>query len=106
MLIFALSTGEYGYVKPFDNLTQMQMYQEKTLETRSLPEIYGSLTNTQKEDLAYALVTARCTKTRQTIWNWCTGKTAPQSPLVRNEVAKCVGRIIGARVMPGTLFPD
>lgn len=84
----------------------MQMYQKENVETRSLPEIWGSLTSSQREDLAYSLVTARCTKTRQTIWNWTSGKTQPQSPLVRNEVAKCVGRIIGARVMPGTLFPD
>lgn len=88
-----------------DNQTQMQMYQKDSIDARDLPTIWAGLSAGEQEELYYALLTAKCAKTRQAIWNWMNGKRRPTSPIVRDEVARRVSKVIGARCVSATLFP-
>lgn len=81
------------------------MYTENQTDARTFPQIWASLTKYQRDDLSYSLLTAKCTKTRQTIWNWGSGRTMPNIPLVKEKVAQCVSRVIGLKTYGNTLFP-
>ena len=84
----------------------MQVYKEKTVDARTFPQIWASLNSSERDELSYQLFRAKCTKTRQTIWNWANGKSQPNMPLIRKAVASVVGKVIGTPVLENTLFPD
>ena len=84
----------------------MQTNEKKLTDARSFPEIWGTFTDGQRGDLIYELIKSRCCTTRQAVYNWGHGSRSPQSRLVRDEVAKVVGRFIGSRVTGATLFPN
>lgn len=91
---------------------KMQEKQEQDLKkygrqinTQTFPEIWASMTASDREELHYQLIKSRCTTTRQTVWNWANDKRRPTSPLIRNEIAKCVTKVTGKRVIANTLFP-
>jgi len=79
--------------------------QTPTVETRSFPEIWATLSKNEKEEVTYQIIKDRCAMARQTVWNWATGKTQPTSPIVRNAVANAVGRALGSKPNGNTLFP-
>lgn len=79
--------------------------QENERDLRAFPEVWGSLSKQEKEELTYQLIKDRCTVSRQTVWNWATGKTRPSSPIIRNAVASSVNKAVGLRVSGATLFP-
>ena len=83
----------------------MQIRQKNPTGARTFPEIWASLTADEREELHYQLIKSRCTTTRQTVWNWASGKKRPFSVLISNEIAKCVTKVTGKRVIANTLFP-
>lgn len=83
----------------------MQSKQNISTDARSFQQIWANLSQQEREDLTLKLYNARCCRTRQTIWKWANGITKPNHPVVRNTVANVVGKAIGSRVLPQTLFP-
>lgn len=79
--------------------------QEKERDLRTLPEIWGTLTKDQKDDVARKLIADGWTISRQTVWNWATGKWKPRTLAMRNGVAASIGSALGVRVFGKTLFP-
>ena len=79
--------------------------QEKAIDSRSFQEIWKSLSQDEKSDLALKLYNSKCCTTYQTIWNWGTGKTRPAA-LAREVAASVVGRFIGTRCLGSVLFPE
>ena len=86
-------------------LKEKKMNQKNEVDARSFPEICKGLSQLEKETLSYALIKKGCATTRQTVWNWASGNTRPNHPAVQKLVADVVGKIIGSRVLPQTLFP-
>jgi len=86
----------------FDMKSKPQRNKTKPKDTRRLPQIWATMTETEKESLRFELI-GNLRKSSQTIWNWTTGKTRPVSPLERKEVAKIV-RKQGYDVSEDTLF--
>lgn len=63
----------------------MQMNENKSIDARTFPEIWETLTEYQRENLRFAvLVNIRVSP--QTFWNWRTGKRRPDF-LHRREIA-------------------
>lgn len=87
-------------------LKERKMNQKNEVDARSFPEICKGLSQLEKETLSYALIKKGCATTRQTVWNWASGNTRPNHPAVQKMVADVVGKIIGSRVLPHTLFPS
>ncbi len=75
------------------------------INTESFPKIWAGLTEGQQYSLGTALISEKCTTTRQTVWNWANGKTQPTSQDTKIHVAKIVSKVVGSRVLPHTLFP-
>lgn len=84
----------------------MQSNKTITTDARTFPEIWASLSFDDRDELSYQLIKSRCASTRQTIWYWGNNKRRPISPLIRNEIAKCVTKVTGHRVLGNTLFPQ
>ena len=78
---------------------------ETKTDSRAFPEIWGALNKDEKAEVTYRIIADRCAINRQTVWNWATGKTQPTSPLIKKAVAASVGKALGIRVLPATLFP-
>ena len=90
----------------FANTKSMPISELKSTDTRSLPQIWATLTSDEREDLVLRIYNAKACKTRQTVRNWASGRITPGSPLVREAVANCVSKITGTRVLSSTLFPS
>lgn len=84
----------------------MQVYETNLIDARSFPQIWATMTASERDDLAIQLYAKKCCKTRQTVWNWANGKKQPNSPLVIDTVAKVVSKAVGSRVLGRTLFPS
>lgn len=82
----------------------MAISENKTTDTRTLPQIWENLSKDEQEDLILRIYNAKCCKSRQTVRNWMSGRVFPGSPLVRDAVANCVSKITGTRVHSTTLF--
>ena len=83
----------------------MQNYKENQTDARTFPQIWVSLNPDQQDRLASRIYQKGCCKTRQTIWNWGTGRVQPSVPIVRTTVAQVVSATLGVTVQPHTLFP-
>ena len=83
----------------------MQVYEKCDIETRTFPEIWASLSQGEREDLTLRLYAAKCCRTRQSIWEWGSGRVKPGAPLIRDAVAKTVSKFTGRKSTPQTLFP-
>ena len=83
----------------------MQIKEEKLRETRSFAEIWKSLAENEQVELRAAII-GRTGCTRQTIWNWATGETAPKSLSERRDVAQVVSKFTGRTVTSLSLFPS
>ena len=80
--------------------------QEKVIETRTFPEIWKDLSSDEKDRVRRQILIDGWASTPQTIWNWGTGKTAPRIFALRNGVANTMGKILGRKIAPQTLFPN
>ncbi len=95
----------HSRINAVNDKTNKQMYGKNQTDTRTLPEIWKTLTPQQQEDLKSALIMAKAAKSRQAIYYWATGQRRPQSEIVRDRIAVVVSRIIGAKTHGKTLFP-
>lgn len=84
----------------------MAISENNSTDTRSLPQIWATLSTEEREDLILRIYNAKACKTRQTIRNWASGRIAPDNQLIRDTVANCVSKITGTRVFSATLFPS
>ena len=74
-------------------------------DTRTLPEIWKSLTDIEKENLRMALILAKTAKSRQAIHYWVTGQRKPANDLTKDRIAIVVSRVIKKKTYGKTLFP-
>ena len=74
-------------------------------DARSFPEIWATLSEDERDNLSLELFKKKCCRTRQAIFYWAKGERAPINQLVRDTVAQIVGKMLGAKVFPQTLFP-
>lgn len=79
--------------------------QEKERDLRSFPEIWGTLSRDEKDNVFVQLVKDGCTTSRQTVWNWASGKWQPRTRAMKNVVAASVAKATGLRVFGTSLFP-
>lgn len=79
--------------------------QEKERDLRTFPQIWGTLTKDEKEDVTRRLITDGFTLSRQTVWNWAKGIWQPRTLATKNGVAVSVSKVLGLRVFGQTLFP-
>ena len=84
----------------------MQKYENITTNTKSFPEIWVTLSETEKDDLCIKLYQKKCCRSRQAIRYWASGSRKPSSPLVRSAIADVVSKQVGARCLAETLFPE
>lgn len=88
--------------------------EKKVIDTRTFPEIWKSLnTNYEQPELRHSLISNRCCKTPQTIWNWANGNTQPTEILVLKKIAEVVSKFLSSQSTNGpievkyqTLFPS
>ena len=84
----------------------MQKYENITTNTKSFPEIWATLSETEKDDLCIKLYQRKCCKSRQAIRYWGAGARKPSNQIVRNAIAEVVSKQLGAKCYAHTLFPD
>ena len=82
---------------------QMQMNENKSIDARTFPEIWETLTDYQRDNLRFAgLVNMRVSP--QALWNWWTGKRRPDF-LHRKEIARLTSIVTKTKCNPELLFP-
>lgn len=77
----------------------------KQIDARPFGEIYTEMGVLQKRELFRQFHLKNICSTRQSLWNWATGKATP-APIVAEAVAKVLGNFIGKSVYVRTLFPN
>lgn len=83
----------------------MQSKENIAVDARTFPEIWESLNTDEQSNLRADLLGSKCCTTRQCIHYWAKGEKSPNMPIVRNAVAKVVGKFLGKKVFAATLFP-
>ena len=83
----------------------MQRYNENQTDARTFSEIWKSLTEEEREDIAVAVYSSRCCLSRQCLWNWGNGVRRPQGYPVREKLAQIVSKRLNIKVTAKTLFP-
>lgn len=76
---------------------------KKEIDTRTFAEICATLTQPAWLELRGRLFT-KLGRTEQTLLNWRSGKTYPNSNLERREVSNIVNRFLGINTTHLTLF--
>lgn len=77
----------------------------KDIDARTFGEIYSQMTVNERRELFRQFFLKHICSSRQTMWNWTTGKVIPQ-PLIAESAAKVVGNLINKSVTARTLFPE
>ena len=80
------------------------MYNQKELDARTFPEIWGDLTLAEQEELRDRL-TRNGDCTRMTLFNWAKKGVRPISLAMRRKVAATMNKYLGLNVSHLTLFP-
>lgn len=81
----------------------MQMNENKSIDARTFPEIWETLTDYQKNNLRFAIyVNLRVSP--QTLWNWRHGKRTPNWAN-QKEVARLTSIVAKVKCKPELLFP-
>lgn len=83
----------------------MQSKEKLPVDARSFPQIWAALNSDERDDLTNSFFQAKCCLSRQAVFYWASGQKKPRNRLVRDTVSKIVGKAIGAKVIPATLFP-
>lgn len=82
----------------------MQKNEKYSEEARTFPEIWESLTPSEREhlrsDLTRRLKVAYCT-----VWRWQAGNRRPRDFATRKEIARLTSAVIGRKCHPDLLFP-
>ena len=79
------------------------MNENKSIDARTFPEIWGTLTDHQRENLRFAIyVNLRISP--QTLWNWRHGKRTPNWAN-QKELARLTSIVTKKRCSPELLFP-
>lgn len=81
------------------------MCKENLIDTRTLPEIWQTLSAQEQEDLRMGLILAKTAKSRQAIHYWVTGQRKPANDLTKDRIAIVVSRVIKKKTYGKTLFP-
>lgn len=81
----------------------MQSNEEKFIDTRSLVEIYSSLTSSQRMELRNRLL-VRARVSPATPYNWCTGRNVPVSYSTRKLIMDVTEKFLGTKLSMETLF--
>lgn len=55
------------------------MSEKNSIDARSFPEIWATLTDGKRGDLIYELIKAKCCTTRQAVYNWANEVRTPSS---------------------------
>lgn len=76
---------------------------KKELDTRTFPQICSQLTQFEWLELRNRLFSA-LGKTEQTLLNWRSGKTYPNTLIERKEVSRIVNAFLGTNTNHLTLF--
>lgn len=76
------------------------------IDKRTFPEIWATLTENEKDDLSLSIMQSKACKTRQTLWNWGTGRVTPSNGAIKNAISKCVGSVLKIKTHPNVLFPS
>lgn len=84
----------------------MQSKETKSIDARTFCVLWSTMTKTERDDVSYEILKTRACKSRQTIWNWATGKTSPMQPLIQETASKCINKVLGINTTPRTLFPS
>lgn len=84
----------------------MQSKENKSVDTRTFCVLWSTMTKRERDDVSYEILMAKACMSRQTIWNWATGKTMPIQPLVQELASKCINKVLGINTNPRTLFPS
>lgn len=79
--------------------------ENKNFESKTFQEIWSALNGEEHAELARKFYLSRCCSTYQTLWNWGMGKTRPTSPIIRDTIAKVVGKTFCIKTDSNTLFP-
>lgn len=82
----------------------MQEYKKSGIDTRTFPEIWGTLTSAEQAELRDALM-KKFSITRQAIHNWTRG-AAPFYRPARVVTAEVIKKTLGYNVSHLTLFPN
>jgi len=82
----------------------MQSKENKPIDARRLPEIFRSLSDTEKQELL-SLITAKTGVSRMAINYWIRGERTPRTLSVKRDIADAVKKVVGVRVSTITLFP-
>lgn len=82
---------------------ELQIKQKTELDARSFSEIYGSLTDTEKQVLC-ASIAAKTGMTRMAINYWSRGERTPRSLSTKRDIASSVKSVLGLNVSAITLF--
>lgn len=81
----------------------MQMNENKTIDARTFPEIWETLTDYQRENLRFAIyINLRVSP--QTLWYWRHGKRTPNWAN-QKELARLTSIVTKKRCSPELLFP-
>ena len=85
------------------HIQSMQRYNKETVDARTFPEIWETLSAAEQSNLRYEL-TKTGDASRTTVYNWSKG-TCPISVGMRKKVASTMNRTLGLNVSHLTLFP-
>lgn len=78
------------------------MYEKESIDTRTFPQVWNSLTRTEQAELRDVLTrNGRCS--RVSVYRWTKG-ASPISPALRREVASVIRKTFGLPVSHMTLF--
>lgn len=80
------------------------MYDKDSIDARTFPQVWGSLSPAEQEELRYQLVRSGVC-TRQSIWNWSRGGR-PQTMDVRRRISAMLNRHLKIKTTQLTLFPN
>lgn len=81
----------------------MQSKVNSTLDARRFPEIFKSLTNTERQELC-AEISAKTGASRMAINYWGRGLRTPQLLSAKRDIASSVKKVLGLNVSTMTLF--
>lgn len=82
----------------------MQSNKTISIDARTFPEIWETLSAPERSDLRVATISKiRCSDV--TFYNWAKGATSPMSYPVKREVASVIKSTLGITVPPNLLFP-
>lgn len=82
----------------------MQSNKEKSIDARTLPQIFSEMSKCEQNELKEALFRATH-KTNQSINNWVTGRIVPSDVLTRKAIVKAVNSTICKVTSDVTLLP-